>query len=278
MEARPRISASAAALAEQGFKGQVCGVFHQGINISAGKGKILYLGSFEKPLSCIGAQLPQTWMACILDRADAGDSVVSEKMKLVFARNQRPYLVLDLASSETADLSLAAPLSSGALERLLEALTDAHLADAIGLDMDAALECVLEDLADFAAGKRTDPAAAISWLIGRGLGLTPTGDDILCGFGAGLAAAGKQELLRRFLADLAKARSRRRTTAVSEAYLDAMAEGSVNEGICMLLADAEAGRDLAEALQRARDYGHTSGTDMLLGLLLGLGGAAPLHA
>lgn len=277
MGTRPRISLLAAALADKGFKGQVCGVFRQGINISAGEGKILYLGSFEKPLSCIGVQLPAAWMARILALADAGDSVVAEKMKLVFARNQQMYLAIDLASSETVDLALSAPVTSGARGRLQKALADADLCEGIGLDRDAALECVIEDLSWFAAGKRTDPVAAISWLIGRGLGLTPAGDDILCGFGAGLAAAGEQELHDRFLAELAKARRKRHTTAVSEAYLDAMAQGSVNEGICMLLAAAEADCDLTEPLRRARAYGHTSGADMLFGLLLGLGGA-PLRA
>lgn len=272
MGTRPRISLLAAALADKGFTGQVCGVFHQGINISAGEGKILYLGSFEKPLSCIGVQLPAAWMARILAVADAGDSVVAEKMKLVFVRNQRMYLAMNLASSEMVDLALPAPVSSGARGRLQEALSDARIADAIGLERDAALDCVIEDLCGFAAGKRTDPFAAISWLIGRGLGLTPAGDDILCGFGAGLAAAGESKLHVRFLAELAKARRKRHTTAVSEAYLDAMTQGSVNEGICLLLAAAEAGRDLSEPLRRARAYGHTSGADMLFGLLLGMEG------
>ncbi|MGN0070629.1 MAG: DUF2877 domain-containing protein [Atopobiaceae bacterium] len=272
MGARPRISTYAASLADEGFAGQVCGVFRSGMDVSAGAGKILYLGSFEKPLSCIGAQLPASWIAGLLGAVAAGDSVAAKDGRLVFARNQRPYLVLDLSAADAVDLSLEAPLSAAAKSALVQALQDAHLQDGIGLPADAALECVLDDLSCFAGGMHRDPHAAISWLIGRGLGLTPAGDDILCGFGAGLAAAGKQELHGRFLDELGKARMKRHTTEVSESYLDAMAEGFVNEGICALFEAAENGERLSEPIQHARDYGHTSGTDMLLGLLLGLDG------
>jgi len=278
MAARPRVSSLVIPLLEQGFEGQVCGVFASGLDITAGGGKLLYLGSDTKPLSCIGAQLPASWVVAILGAVKAEDRIFAHQMKLVFSRNGRPLLVLDLGEAEVSNLSLEAALSPEAVERLSSALSTVQLEDGLGLNNDTALGCVVEDLTQFAQGRRTDILAAISWLIGRGLGLTPTGDDILCGFGAGLAAAGKHKRSERFLIELQAARARRHTTAVSEAYLDAMVEGAVNEGIHSLLASAESGQDLIRPIERARDYGHTSGTDMLFGLMLGLGEPALIHA
>lgn len=125
-------------------------------------------------------------------------------------------------------------------------------------------------------------AAAIEPLIGLGSGLTPSGDDFLVGYLAGLRSTAGGEVLReRFLAAIGAwlSTATGRTNAISAAYLDSAARGNVSEPIATLaqqLAHAQAPDDVRVATRAALSVGYTSGADGVLGLLLGcLPWAAP---
>ncbi len=118
---------------------------------------------------------------------------------------------------------------------------------------------------------RTDIEGALGaafGLIGRGPGLTPSGDDLLVGCGAALTAFG-HPIARDFTAGVASL-ARGRTTRVAEAYHEHAAAGRYGEHLRGLIdALAEPDADIAEAVARARSWGATSGLDGLLGLLIG---------
>lgn len=107
------------------------------------------------------------------------------------------------------------------------------------------------------------------WL-GRGPGLTPSGDDLLLGMIAALWCAGAVSgsgavALRDELESIA----RQRTTRVSVEYLHHACAGSVIgplRDLLVALDGADAIR-VAEAVDRLRRFGHTSGADCLLGVL-----------
>ena len=109
----------------------------------------------------------------------------------------------------------------------------------------------------------TQLADAVSGLVGRGAGLTPSGDDALAGallvthaLGAGHA-----------LADAVRARLGA-TTAVSAALLDAAADGYAARPVVTLV-DAAVATDLAgvrRALPAVLAIGHTSGADTVIGI------------
>lgn len=130
--------------------------------------------------------------------------------------------------------------------------------------------------AEHSAGDRRDSSAlkkAVSWLIGRGRGLTPSGDDILLGYGAGLLALDPAGAGQRFL-DILESCIHGQTTDISLAYCKGLAAGYVNENMKLLLRgfwnnDREnTGRWLASV----RELGHTSGCDTLFGLGLAAAG------
>ena len=109
----------------------------------------------------------------------------------------------------------------------------------------------------------------MGYLVGRGLGLTPSGDDVLCGFGCGLRFLyGVDPLAQRFFDDVAAAvLGRGKTTAVSEAYLAAICEGYANADyleLCETLRSHEVAM-LPTRLSRVLEVGHTSGADGLFG-------------
>ncbi|MBS6955463.1 MAG: DUF2877 domain-containing protein [Enterocloster asparagiformis] len=129
---------------------------------------------------------------------------------------------------------------------------------------------------EHSARYRRDSSAlkkAVSWLIGRGRGLTPSGDDILLGYGAGLLALDPSGAGQRFL-DILESCLHGQTTDISLAYCKGLVAGYVNENMKLLLRgfwnnDREnTGRWLASV----RELGHTSGCDTLFGLGLAAAG------
>jgi len=123
-------------------------------------------------------------------------------------------------------------------------------------------------------GKGAAIAAAVRRLLGRGPGLTPLGDDILCGALAGLALLGPAARSRRAgrrLAELAgavDAGTAGCTTALSAALLRHARCGEVALAAVPLL-QALAGRgDLETALPALLAVGHTSGTGLAQGIVL----------
>jgi len=104
-------------------------------------------------------------------------------------------------------------------------------------------------------------------LVGLGPGLTPAGDDLLCGVLVALHAIGQAALARDLYAAIGEV-APFATSPLSAACLKAAAEGQssepLHETIVALLANASVARPL-EAVAR---IGHTSGWDALAGAVL----------
>jgi hypothetical protein len=113
-------------------------------------------------------------------------------------------------------------------------------------------------------------------LIGLGSGLTPSGDDLLVGYLAGLwcTVLDKSERVQ-FVSCLGKAiiRLSRQTNDISRTYLYHASRGQVSsrladlaEVICL----GENSERLLTTVESAMHVGHTSGVDAVTGLLIGL--------
>ena len=119
--------------------------------------------------------------------------------------------------------------------------------------------------------------SAVESLIGLGAGLTPSGDDLLVGYLAGLWCTVRASSERaQFIASLAKTviQLSHKTNDISRTYLYHAARGQVSgrlanlaEGICC----GEKPEFLLEIAETAMSVGHTSGMEAVSGLLVGLG-------
>ncbi len=142
-----------------------------------------------------------------------------------------------------------------------------------------ALANALRRVATGVAGSpRADLAAAVRGLVGRGPGLTPTGDDVLAGALCALAATRSAATTRRALADTVLAEMHR-TTPVSAALLGEAVHGrAVPQLVDLLrtLGRPAAAQRVAAAVAALVGVGHTSGTALGHGLVLGLQAAAPV--
>ena len=106
-------------------------------------------------------------------------------------------------------------------------------------------------------------------LIGLGIGLTPSGDDVLVGFLAGLwSTFGRQSFLDHFAQEVISLAPR--TTDISRAYLIHAAQGQVSsvlENLCHAIARGAPADEIRHATLIALHVGHTSGADGVGGLL-----------
>ncbi len=100
-------------------------------------------------------------------------------------------------------------------------------------------------------------------LIGLGHGLTPSGDDYLCGALAMLDALGEQRI-RAALADIIVPAASALTSPLSACFLRATAARHYGERLYDTVAALIVG-DVPAAVASARDIGHSSGWDILAG-------------
>lgn len=129
------------------------------------------------------------------------------------------------------------------------------------------------------SARQLDPSAALpalTALIGLGAGLTPSGDDLLVGFLAGLWCTLLDD--RERLAFLTQLRESvialsPRTNDISRTYLIHAAHGKVSsrlKDLAECLARGAPADHLLAAAEAAMQVGHTSGMDAVTGLLIGL--------
>jgi hypothetical protein len=115
-----------------------------------------------------------------------------------------------------------------------------------------------------------DPRA-VPLLVGRGSGLTPAGDDVLCGWLAirHAAGAGVEAMERAVRASLS------RTTTLSATLLDCALHGEVlPEFAALVQALGDPAVDSAPFVDALAGIGHTSGRALLLGAELALASLA----
>ena len=125
--------------------------------------------------------------------------------------------------------------------------------------------------ADLVAGTLAgdDPGAGVRGLVGRGRGLTPSGDDTLCGVLLALrAAADPAARAARRALTAALAPLLPRTTALSASLLLAAAEGYAVPQVVRLVSAAVSGdaAGVARTLPDVLRIGHSSGGDLVAGL------------
>ncbi|MGZ9226661.1 MAG: DUF2877 domain-containing protein [Anaerolineales bacterium] len=122
----------------------------------------------------------------------------------------------------------------------------------------------------------TAASSSIEKLIGLGAGLTPSGDDLLVGYLAGLWCAVWDKSERaQFVTNLGKVvvRLSGQTNDISRTYLYHASRGQVSSRLADL-AEAICRREnpdrLLATVESAMQAGHTSGMDAVTGLLIGL--------
>ncbi len=257
--------------------GRVHSVFNTSFNVLAGE-RLVHMGSQDALVSATGVSIAPADMEQLLDGLRAGDIVASSEGHMrVYKRESTELLELGGAKPCNCSIPLAASHLSAAWAK--GCLARLPLRRGCGLYRDAHARACLQVLAD-PNRDTSELLTAARYLVGRGPGLTPSGDDILMGYSCARWAFGCAGSLPGYIADATRAHS----TEVSASYADALRRGWVSpiyrDLICAAgLRDEQA---FDRAVRIIGQIGHTSGTDALLGLSIGFSyvtarAASPIH-
>ena len=272
------------------FPVRVHSVFHSALNLNSPHGELLTVLSAEADDSPRGVRLAsvEDFSALGLRAGDGGVFTVGE---IVLDRSAgRTPLRVDCTAARRLTATHAPPLgdddaswSAGAarLEALQErAAADLRIAPLLTLaqPFGAMGERLTQAALDLGRGVQAGRLDAIrhaaARLVGLGQGLTPAGDDFLCGFlvagwcrrAAGLARAhllaSFAEVVRELLGQ---------TTEISASFLRDALTGRISPPLAALAeaCSAAPGSDLDCALRRLAAIGHSSGLDAATGFFYG---------
>lgn len=271
-----QLSQYALRILDDSSSGTVHSVYRRTVNLELG-GQLLALQALGSPLSPISLLTDLHGGVCEAFDLRPGQEVLVTGTSLMFPGV--PAGILPYEDAVITDLSLQ-PFSSPSEEDLIHFFTvlDSVLAvsDQGGflplfaqdkepkesLVLAAAGEKISRSLRHFQEGAWQEAAEDLCALIGLGTGLTPSGDDFLCGVLAGLALlnlgahpfTGRlRDQVRRHLTD---------TNDVSAAFLACALEGNFSLPVCSLAGFPDA----ASIAKEFGAIGHSSGMDTLCGI------------
>lgn len=259
----------------------VAGIHAAGLYLTAPAGSrirvvpVIGTGAYDLP-TAVRTRVPAAVFTAGLrigDRvATAPDRLLLPAAELRIMRMWRPQRISPAPTPPPTLGTAAAPGAAAAL-------------GTAGADLPAALAALQPGIADAASsaeqivrtaltGSRdsetgTGPRSAalaeqIAALIGRGPGLTPSGDDVLCGIALALRLRSAWDTLDRFRTALTPQLSS--TTAISASLLETALDGWCTTPVAKALSAAQSS-DSAAFAQHLGGIGHTSGHDLGAGVL-----------
>lgn len=280
---------------EEELKGSVHSVFNRSFNLVFGN-RLIHIGAKENGMAPFSIGIDQLDAQMLIRKIKPGQTVVwnARSKALHFLSGD----VLSLQSVVITDHFLPTlPFHRQSLERnflyLIEKLSadewqtgivETNVEKKMILEFLAAHSCIpaehpviksFQRLQAFVSGEKQAARPVFDYWIGRGTGLTPSGDDILTGLCAAFAALKQQNDLN-WIENLASYMNQyggERTTAVSVAYLTYAAKREFHSHLIQVMESLVQpdGRQLPATLDEMKKMGHTSGTDTLIGVLTGVG-------
>ncbi|WP_437888869.1 DUF2877 domain-containing protein [Phytobacter sp. V91] len=223
--------------------------FNQAINYCRPDGTLLTLFRYGKGMGPTGVLLKTADFSCFRNVVliiKQGDLLWSSGVTLRLRRRLR--LRLAPAALAPVDLSNCSQQSglSGALNQPVTAMPY--------------FSNIIAELERWHRGANFD----WRWLVGRGPGLTPSGDDVLTGMMAVLHASRYFPQLQHFLPPGDQLTLI--TTSVSCSYLNSARIGEFSTPMLKVMRCLQSGRNPRSAIRRLLQIGHTSGADILLGI------------
>lgn len=261
--------------------GKIHSVYNKTINVLAGN-QILALQTKKSPLSPISliTKLNADDFNALCISVD--DEVLFENEKIIVNTQSDTYLFsycdaetidLDFTHTDLQDTSrLASSIQTvlnycqcGGFSELFKDQGDISTSNHF-LILNAA-KARLSECSEFLQNKKfQDAADSFTRLIGLGIGLTPSGDDFLCGILAGLILTKKDTCQ---FADILKHNinnNLENTNEISAAFLDCAARGQFSLAVNSLKENPSP----AQIYDSFREIGHSSGMDTLCGVLYAL--------
>lgn len=263
-----RISSYLSTLDHFGKMGKIHSVFEHSLNLII-KEQLINVTAAENFLSSFGVQLSRTAFQEIRPFCQQGNVVKLTQQSLMI------YSPLGIKQLSFSDIQIV-PLDIGViapnlttLSMLKEILYTKQLERRLGLPVETK-ERMYVDFLQNPTMEDEKWQSLVEYFVGRGKGLTPSGDDLLMGylFMFKLYQHNISSLLESQLREMSG-----RTTDVSWGYLSALISGYVSLPFIELRIGVEekvSYNELDQLVDAILAIGHTSGSDSCYGILLGL--------
>ncbi|WP_067839309.1 DUF2877 domain-containing protein [Amphibacillus sediminis] len=253
------------------LKGKIHSVFNTSFNIEFNH-SLIHLGALGTPLSAFGINIPAQILNKLLGDIQVGGTTEWMNGKLMI---HTPHLIYQLKLDKIAQIDLSIKpiqiqkesLVHNALFQKIEQLDFLNKSDVIYSDQDLT---IINQLINAAPTNRHLIKDSIHYFFGRGIGLTPSGDDFISGLLMAEAALTPDSYWKD---ELNEHLSKHSTTDVSRHYLNCLIAGYVSEHFKQLLINLNQAVESTKAERLVKDvtnYGHTSGYDTLFGLYVAL--------
>lgn len=250
--------------------GKIHSIFKTSFNIVV-EDKILNFSTKGMPVAPHGCVLDKDKIDQVLENGKSGDLVKVENNEVTFYTRK---IIFKVDFSEIKEINLTVPVIPLPLEDigqtvLFKQLEKIAFKSHIGLKQDKIVQTCLETLQHVDNRTNEEIRQTIKYLIGRGAGLTPSGDDLLLGFTMIRSAFNAEDLFGDLLKETTNESN---TTAISMAYYESLFAGFVNSLFIGLISSIEIKNinTIQGIIETITRYGHTSGYDTLFGAFLGL--------
>lgn len=252
--------------------GKIQGKFQKGFNIKI-EDKLIYISYVGSSLSAFGINIEKDKFFRILNSIEVNDNVRYKNGNIIIF-SLKEIFYLNLEEIETVDLRIPKikfsikDIRNTCLYKILDSY---KFEDYIGLNLEE-VENKITLLENENKNNSFYNYEIINFFVGRGKGLTPSGDDILTGFTMGLMIFNDNGIFDKWIEDINLIVSDKKTTLVSVCYLKALTIGYISENFLNLINSIYETNDnkIFEILERVKSYGHTSGYDTLFGFYLSL--------
>lgn len=266
MQEQTSISTYLATLNVFGKMGKIHSVFDRSFNIAVND-RLINVTATENFLSSFGLKLSTTNFDQLQPHCQKGNLVKLTRDSLT-VYSKYGIQTIQLAPYNQVELKIQ-PISYQIeeLQKLQELLEIKNLEATIGLSIGVKEVGYFSQLA---SNQVADWAQIVTYLIGRGKGLTPSGDDILLGY---LFMLKTYEHPDASIVSEQIDRHIKFTTSISENYFYALLANYVSSvvmDVWRALDRNESMEQLAAKIDRLLEVGHTSGHDMCYGILLGI--------
>lgn len=240
------------------------------MNVRFGE-RLIYIGSTQSTLSAFGMNVSNADWEKLLALVSVDELVINKGTKLIFY-SVGGIIELDYLGAQQVNLKIPqvqCRVEQIANTRLYKHLLTLELATKTGLPQDEQTKKYLDLLKNTDKNDQENNFKIIKFFAGRGLGLTPSGDDLLLGFSMALVAFDKSGI---WMQNLRTVTDENVTTIISVAYMNALLNGYLNYSYLKLIQalDIDNISKIEHVVQNVATVGHTSGNDTLCGLLLGL--------
>ncbi|TCJ04697.1 DUF2877 domain-containing protein [Cytobacillus praedii] len=251
--------------------GNIHSVFQTSFNLVF-HDQLVHVGALGTPVSAFGVNIPGNSLQQLLDRISAGNSVRYEDGKIMIdALNHEAKIKLDKLSEVDLRVSRLPidrlDVKNNEIFRLINQID--FLGDS-GVIQSAKESSMLNEFISAQPDHKKVNKAIIEHFFGRGIGLTPSGDDFISGLIMAESCFSEDSSCREELSEFLSSHS---TTDVSRSYYQCLLKGYVSESFKHLLNNLSGTVEIAKArriVKNVTNYGHTSGIDTLFGIQVAL--------